>query len=188
LLSFIERTENGKLITIGLALISFGYTPLELSTHKFKYPKKKGAELKIDIPKEWEIVIEKRDQDLYYSNFSDTNGDQILLSVLFYKLNDIEKEPMEEIGLNNPIIPYAFFIEKSRTTALEENANSWNNEDFYFLDTNIEAFNSVKAHQKNIKAYCMYDFDLFVQIHLSKLNYTVTDSIQMMSIVNTLVK
>ena len=55
-------------------------------------------------------------------------------------------------------------------------------------DGETEEFNGIKAHQKNIKAYCMYDFDLFVQIHISKLNYTASDSIQMMEIISTMKK
>jgi hypothetical protein len=71
---------------------------------------------------------------------------------------------------------------------MEKNIESWDDEDFYFQDSNIEEFNGIKVHQKNIKAYCMYDFDLFAQIHISKLNYTPSDSIQMMEIVKTIKK
>ena len=176
------------LLVAGLAIIGFGFTTLELATYEFNFPQRKNIELKIDIPQEWKILKEKRGEDIYYTNFTNNDGEQILLSVLFYKLNDTEKEPMEKIGMKNPIIPYTFFLSNSKTTKLESDVKSWSNDDFYFQDSNIEEFNGIKAHQKNIKAYCMYDFDLFAQIHISKLNYTPADSIQMMEIINTMKK
>ena len=177
-----------NLLIAGIVIIGFGFTTLKLSTYKFKFPKRKNVELKIDIPKDWKISKEKRGEDMYYTNFTSNNGEQILLSVLFYKLNDIEKKPIEAIGMNNPIIPYTFFLSNNKTIKMENNVESWDNEDFYFHDSNIEEFSGIKVHQKNIKAYCMYDFDLFAQIHISKLNYTPSDSIQMMEIIKTIKK
>jgi hypothetical protein len=178
-----------KLLIIGLVLIGLGFTQQKLVTYKFKYPKKKNVELKIDIPKEWKISKEKRGEaDLYFTNITKNNGNQILFSVLFFKLNDEEKESVEELALNDPIVPFAFFLDKSRTVKMESKVKTWHNEDFYFKDSNIEDFNGIKAHQKNINAYCMYGYDLFVKIHISKLNYSPADSIKMMKILNTIVK
>ena len=176
------------LLITGIAIIGLGFTQLELSMYEFKFPNRKNVVLKLDIPNEWKIFEEKQGEDMYYSNFTNSNGDEILISILFYKLNDTEKKPIEKIGMKDPIIPYTFFLEKSKTIKIESRIKSWNNEDFYFHDSNIEEFNGIKVHQKNIKAYCMYDFDLFVQIHISKLNYTPSDSIQMMEVLNTMKK
>lgn len=184
----MNKTNLLIISALGLLSLSFIYSVFQL--YSFKFPGKKNVELKINIPKKWKISKEKRGSDLYYSNLSQSNDNDILFSVLFYKLNDKEKELMvKSTGIeNNPILPYTYFLTTSRTSKIESGKSSWDNDDFYYQDSNIEEFSGVKVHQKNMKAYCMYDDDLFVQVHLSKINYTPEDSVEMRNILNSIEK
>ncbi|HLP18993.1 MAG TPA: hypothetical protein VK174_01755 [Chitinophagales bacterium] len=180
-----------NLILSAIAILCLSATLPTLKTITLKFPKRKHIQLKITGPEGWSIKAEKKGEDVYYSNLSDklTESD-IMFSVLFFKLNAYEQKTMvDDLGLeSSPMLPAAYFLSNNPTASIETSKKSWDDSTFFYRDYNIEQVEGLSVHQKNMKAYCMYDKDLFVQIHLSKLKYTDSDSADMRSILNSLAK
>ena len=89
-----------------------------------------------------------------------------------------------------PLIPFVYFLETSQLAKYETNRAKWGEgtDDFMFRQTDIEDFNGIKMKQKHMYAYGMFDKDIFITVHLSKTNYTDSDSTAMSEILSSLVK
>lgn len=182
--------KNRSLILIAGVFLLFSFVSSDTKTFSFEFPKRKHIQLKISAPSKWVIDKEKKGEDMYYTNFSKASEKDVLFSLLFFKLNEYEQKSMiGEMGLEgNPLLPATYFLSNNNTAKYETDNKSWEDTAFYYRDYNIETFGTLKVHQKNMKAYCMYDKDLFVQVHLSKPNYSDADSALMRSILNSLRK
>jgi hypothetical protein len=178
-----------KVILISIVAIScLSFYSIESILFEFKYPKRKKSaiQLKGDFEKfdeEW------RGSDYYYSS---TSEDSIICSILYYKLNKDEQKIMVDPfgGIINAGIPFIFFSENSKLKKYEQNKSGWGEttDDFIFRQNDILEFQGIKLKQKHMYGYAMLDKDLFVNIHLSKVNFTQQDSTNMRNILGSLVK
>ena len=87
-------------------------------------------------------------------------------------------------------IPFAFFSESSNLKKLERNQKAGGNmeDNFMFGQCDILEIACLKVTQKHMYTYGMFDKDLFVNIHLTKINYTVNDSTEMRKILKSISK
>jgi hypothetical protein len=161
-------------------------------TIEFNYPKNKEATLIIktdqfkDFDKEW------RGEDYYF--LSKKSKDDIICSVLFYKLNKDEQKVMVDPfdpkdHTTSPIIPLTYFL-NGNLKKYEKNNEMWGEptDDFMFRQNDITDFEGIKTKQKHMYAYGMFGQDLFINVHLSKVNYTAKDSVTMREILSSLQK
>ncbi|MDQ2180234.1 hypothetical protein [Marinifilum sp. D714] len=161
----------------------------------FKYPKLKGVDIVMNTSVFRKFKKEWRGKDYYY--LCEKGQNDIVCSVLFYKLN--EKEKMMYVDLTramigkecpevSPVFPLEYFSNYSNLKKYETNHSKWGNlkGDFMFRHADIKEFNGAKINQKHMYAYTMVDNDLFVNIHLSKIFCTKNDSIFMAEILNSL--
>jgi len=185
---------NNKLFLPAIVLFILSFTA-DKNIVEFRYPKNKEATVVMSTDKFEEFDKEWRGTDYYY--YSNKNKDSILCSVLFYKLNDDEVKrfvdfPRQLLGSpqTSPAYPLAYFSQYSPTKKYEVNEQKWGDlsTDFMFRQTDIPEFEGQKTNQKNMFAYTMFGKDLFVNIHLSKINCTATDSIFMRQILDGLKK
>jgi hypothetical protein len=61
-------------------------------------------------------------------------------------------------------------------------------DDFMFRQNDVFEYQGINMRQKHMYAYGMLDKDLFVNVHLSKLNYNKSDSVQMREMMGSLAK
>ena len=191
-----------KNVLFGIVIVGvLSFNILEKKTFIFIYPKQK--EVKISLLSEHFKKFDKewRGSDFYYS----TEKDGFICSVLFYKLNEEEKlslvevpkiqllESAKETGKifpeNSPIFAYSYFKNYSNLKKMEENEQSWGEitDDFMFRKNEIN-FSGSKIKQMNMYGYAMYGNDLFVNVHLSKMNCSESDLSEMEEIINSLKK
>ena len=191
-----------KKVLFGIVILCvLSFNILEKKTFEFIYPKQK--EVKISLLSEHFKKFDKewRGSDFYYS----TEKDGFICSVLFYKLNEEEKlslvevpkiqlmESAKETGKifpeNSPIFAYSYFKNYSNLKKMEENEKSWGEitDDFMFRKNEINLSGS-KIKQMNMYGYAMYGNDLFVNVHLSKMNCSESDLSEMEEIINSLKK
>lgn len=193
-----------KLKQILFAIIILGFLSfniVEKKSFEFNYPKQKEAKISMlsdhfkKFDKEW------RGSDYYY--YAEKDG--YICSVLFYKLNEEEKlslvevpkvvfgkkfkEAGKEFPENSPIFAYAYFKNYSNLKSLETNDKSWGEmtDDFMFRE-NVINIEGTKITQNHMYGYAMFGNDLFVNIHLSKMNCTEDEVLEMKEILNSLRK
>lgn len=160
----------------------------------FTYPKNKAASFTMvskifsKFKKEW------RGEDYYYISDSD-NG--FICSVLFYKLNKQECEmlvnkPAKAVNgpAVSPIYPLSYFMTSNKLKEFEENKQTWGtpSDEFMFRHAHINEFQGVKLEQKNMYAYTMFGNDIFVQVHMSKILCSTSDSVEMRNMLSSLKK
>jgi hypothetical protein len=180
-----------QLKTITLLLIfTSGLLSLKLKDVKwveFKYPKRNNTIITLNTDNFNSFSKEWRGSDYYYYGIS---TDSIICSVLYYKLNKEEQKLMVDPfgGMASPGIPFIYFSDNSNLKKYETNNNNWGKmtDDFMFRQNDIEEFEGIKIKQKHMYVYTMFDKDLFVNIHLSKTNYTAKDSTTMRYILSAL--
>jgi hypothetical protein len=183
---------NKKLliILISVALVSFNVS--DKKPFEFKYPKSKGTEINFSSNHFKKFSKEWRGSDYYYM----AEADGFVCSVLYYKLTDEEKtslvdEPKIAIGGldNSPAYPYSYFKNYSNLKSMERNDFSWGkaSDDFMFRQNDIFIGGS-NFSQKHMYGYCMYDKDLFVNVHLSKISCSSADSTEMVEMLKSLAK
>ena len=170
---------------IGLA----SFKLIEAKLFEFSYPKGKkiAVTLKADgfnqFTKEW------RGSDYYY--YSESN-DHIICSVLYFKLNkDEQKLLVEPFGdAAGPAMPLVYFTEESNLKKYETNNKSWGEmtDDFMFRQNDIEEFEGKKIKQKHMYGYALFGKDMFLNVHLSKVNCSASDSTAMREILKSLAK
>ena len=188
--------ENVKrligIVVITTGLLSFKYDEAKL--FQFNYPKKDKTTITLKAENFKKFSKEWRGSDYYYYA---EGKDAMVCSILYYKLNDEEKASLVDapkVAIGGPDIsaayPFTYFTTYSNLKKYEENASSWGqpSDDFMFQQNDITNFNGVKINQKHMYGYCMAGKDLFVNIHLSKVNCTSTDSTTMRQILGSLTK
>jgi hypothetical protein len=160
----------------------------DTGTVEFKYPKSKEAVFTISADKLGKFQKEWRGEDYYYICEKAESG--IICSVLFYKLNKDEEKAM--VSMTGPMagIPFIYFSDNSNLKPYEKNNQSWGkvSDDFMFRQNDILEFEGIKVKQKHMYAYGMFGTDLFVNVHLSKANYSTSDSAAMREILASVVK
>ena len=165
------------------------FSTISKNDFEFSYPKRAKTTMTSKLDNFKKFDKEWRGTDYYY--FS-TSTDSLNCSVLYYKLNKDEQKQYVDIfgGMTNAGIPFAYFSENSNLKKYEINAENWGKmtDDFMFRQNDISEFEGVKIHQKHMYAYTMFDKDLFVIIHLSKVNYSPQDSTTMRTILNSFKK
>jgi len=183
----ITKTRNTLIFIAIIALFSF--TSDESTPIEFSYPKKENAKITMLSHSFGEFSKEWQGTDLY---FMATSKDSITCSVLYYKLNETEqKEMVEPFGKEaNSAIPFIFFSQNSNLSKYEKNNSSWGEmtDDFIFRQNDIPEINGMKIKQKHMYAYSLIDKEMFVNIHLSKVNSAPSDSIKMRTILSSIKK
>jgi hypothetical protein len=166
----------------------------EVKTFEFSYPKVENTTITIEAEGFKKFKKEWRGTDYYYMGVSESG---IICSVLYYKLNDDEKSALVDApkaALAGPAIspayPFAYFKNYSNLKQYEKNDSEWGlaTDDFMFRQNDITEFGGAKINQKHMYGYCMVNENLFVNIHLSKVEYTAADSLAMRQLLNTLKK
>jgi hypothetical protein len=180
------------ILVITTGLLSFSTNEAKL--FEFSYPKRDKATITFKAPNFKKFSKEWRGSDYYY--FAE-GKDRTVCSILFYKLNDDEQvglvdTPKKAIGGPDisPAYPFTYFTTYSNLKKYEENSSSWGepSDDFMFQQNDITSFNGIKINQKHMYGYCMIDKDLFVNIHLSKVNCSKEDSTTMRQILSSLTR
>ena len=181
------KTKQIILIALLLILLSFKG---DKSEFEFIYPKYKEVKFTMTTNKLKKFEKEWRGEDYYY--LCENGDNNIICSVLFYKLNKDEQKLMVDPFGGKPSsgIPFIYFSDNSNLKQYEVNNASWGamTDDFMFRQNDIIEFEGVKTNQKHMYAYCMFGKDIFVNFHLSKINYTANDSIAMREILGSLKK
>jgi hypothetical protein len=182
---------------IGILVITAGLLSFKFEEEKlfeFTYPRRDKTTITFKAQNFKKFSKEWRGSDYYYYA---EGKDGMICSVLYYKLNDDEKVSLVDVpkvAIGGPDIspayPFTYFTTYSNLKKYEENTSSWGQptDDFMFQQNDITNFNGAKISQKHMYAYCMADNDLFVNIHLSKVNCTSADSTAMREILNSLTK
>ncbi|BEV04490.1 hypothetical protein [Chryseobacterium gambrini] len=179
-------------ITILTGLLSFKLADTKL--FEFSYPKRDNTTITLSANNFNKFTKEWRGEDYYYYSES---KDGIICSILYYKLNYEEKRSLVDapkIAIGGPDIspayPFAYFSNYSNLKKYESNVENWGKptDNFMFRQNDITEFQGIKMKQKHMYAYFMADKDLFVNIHLSKTDFTPTDSTAMRQILSSLTK
>jgi len=175
------------MVVVLTALLSFKV--LDEKLFEFSFPERKNTAITINASNFGDFTKEWKGTDYYYLG---TSKDAIICSVYYFKLNKQEQEYMVEPFGGVPMagIPMIYFSDNSPLKKYEVNKSGWGNitDDFMFRQCDILEYEGIKIRQKNMYAYCMFDADLFVSVHLSKENYTPRDSTAMMQLLNSIKK
>jgi hypothetical protein len=184
-----------KRITFVLFLTGlFSFTLLDTQVYEFSYPKRKHTAITLSAEGFKEFTKTWQGADYYYSC---ETMDGLVCSVLYYKLNDDERQSLVEFPKKlmggdeiSPAYPFAYFSNYSTLKKYETSNEGWGQptDDFMFRQCDITEFQGTKVAQKHMYGYCMADKDLFVSVHLSKTGYTSSDSLKMRQILASLVK
>lgn len=176
------------MLTIVATTFLLSFKMIESKLFEFNYPKRDNTTIVLKANNFDKFKKEWRGEDYYYFGMSQ---DSIICSVLYYKLNkDEQKVMVEPFGEASPLIPFVYFLENSQLAKYETNRATWGEgeDDFMFRQADIKDFNGIKLKQKHMYAYGMFDKDIFINVHLSKTNYTAFDSIAMREILTSLIK
>jgi hypothetical protein len=191
-----------KKLLLAISILGFlSFNSVKKKAFEFSYPNQKDAKISLlsdhfkKFEKEW------RGSDYYY--FAEKDG--FICSVLFYKLNEEEKlslveapkivfgtkfkEAGKEFPENSPIFAYSYFKNYSNLKSMETNDKIWGEmtDDFMFRE-NVIQLEGTKITQNHMYGYAMFGNDLFVNVHLSKMNCTEAEVVEMKEILNSLKK
>ncbi|MGZ3926401.1 MAG: hypothetical protein ACXVJG_05535 [Mucilaginibacter sp.] len=179
-----------SLILFGaIALLSFKFADKKL--FEFSYPKRNGTAITLSADHFKKFSKEWRGTDYYY--YAEADG--FICSVLYYKLEDSEKlelvdAPKAAIGgpAISPAYPYAYFKNYSNLKSMERNDSSWGKptDDFMFRQNNVVIEGSGFS-QKHMYGYAMVGKDIFVNVHLSKITCSASDSTEMIDMLKSLI-
>jgi hypothetical protein len=189
-----------KILPAVFLITLFSFTK-PVKEFEFDYPKNKEANITFNSGRFKKFSKEWRGSDYYY--FAENDG--FVCSVLFYKLNEEEqltlielpkaamsgklREAGKEIPENSPIFAYAYFKNYSNLKSMEKNDSSWGElTDEFMFRKNEMPIEGTKFAQTNMYGYAMFGKDLFVNIHLSKMNCSESDKEEMIQILNSLKK
>ncbi|MES2545425.1 MAG: hypothetical protein V4548_11100 [Bacteroidota bacterium] len=191
-----------KKLLFSVIILSFlSFTILDKKPFEFIYPKQKEVKISLISNHFSKFKGEWRGSDYYY--YGEKDG--FICSVLFYKLNEEErlslvevpkidfaektKQTGKEFPENSPVFAYSYFKNYSNLKKMEENDESWGEvtDDFMFRKNEIN-FEGSKVKQTHMYGYAMYGTDLFVNVHLSKINCSAQDLKDMEDILNSLKK
>ncbi len=185
-----------KILTVlfPLMIISMGFT-MDKNELVFTYPKNKAASFSMETDLFNKFKKEWRGADYYY--ICDNNDRGFICSVLFYKLNKEEQQMMVDMPRTllkgpelSPVYACSYFTTNSSLKKYESNVKKWGEitDDFMFSQSDVKEFDGVEINQKNMFGYTMFGNDLFVNIHLSKVECTPEDSTIMRKILDGLRK
>jgi len=191
-----------KQLLFGLIIFGFlSFAIIEKKTFEFVYPKQKDVKISFlsdhfkKFDKEW------RGSDYYY--FAEKDG--FICSVLFYKLDEEERLSLvdvpkivfgekfktagKEFPSNSPVFAYSYFKNYSNLKSMETNDKSWGDmtDDFMFRE-NVVPIKGTEFTQNHMYGYAMFGNDLFVNVHLSKMNGTPEEIAEIKEILNSLKK
>lgn len=191
-----------KQILFGLIIFGFlSFTIIEKKSFEFIYPKQKDVKISLLSDHFKKFDEEWKGSDYYY--FAEKDG--FICSVLFYKLDEEEKLSLVEVPKivfgekfkkagkefpeNSPLFAYTYFKNYSNLKSMETNDKSWGEmtDDFMFRE-NLVNIPGTKFTQNHMYGYAMFGNDLFVNVHLSKMNCTEEDILEMKEILNSLKK
>jgi hypothetical protein len=179
-----------KLLSFSLLLLLLSFKSDTNAVIEFRYPKNKEAKFTMDTKQFKSFTKEWRGEDYYFMSEGVDKG--FMCSVLFYKLNSQEQKKMVEPfgGMTSAGIPFLYFSETSNLKKYESNNVNWGkaDDDFMFRHNDILEVEGVKIKQKHMYAYAMFGKDLFVNVHLSKVNCSPEDSLVMRKILDGLKK
>lgn len=192
-MKYLQRKRIARSLGLLICTVFLLSSVSDDSRIKFKYPKRKNTTITLASNKLKNFKEEWQGTDYYYIT---PEQDSFICSVLFYKLTEKEMLTNEYLALAagvpfpSPVCPFGHFTITSNTKELETNEQKWGEvtDDFMFRQADIEEFMGHKLHQKNMYAYAMIDTDIFVQIHLSKIEYSPADSTEMRQILASLRK
>lgn len=198
----IRKIMKLKNMLFGVIILSFlSFNICEKKTFEFIFPKQNEVKISLSSEHFKKFTKEWRGTDYYY--YAEKDG--FICSVLFYKLNEEEKlslveipqiqfsekakEEGKEFPENSPIFAYSYFKNYSNLKKMEENEESWGeiSSDFMFRKNEINLAGS-KIKQNHMYGYAMYGTDLFVNVHLSKVNCSEIELKEMEEIINSLKK
>ncbi len=185
-----------KTLALSLAIVSglLSFKFADTKLFEFSYPKRDNTTITLSAENFKKFTKEWRGADYYYYGES---KDGIICSILYYKLNDEEKlslvdAPQKAMGGPeiSPAYPFAYFSNYSNLKKYERNVENWGKatDEFMFRQNDILEFEGVKIRQKHMYGYAMADKDLFINIHLSKTDFTFADSTAMRQILNSLTR
>jgi hypothetical protein len=170
-------------------IILLSFKLIEKKSFEFSYPKRDNTTIVLSAEGFKKFSKEWRGEDYYYFGES---KDGMICSVLYYKLNKDEEKMLVEPfgGTIYPGIPFAYFTENSQLKKYETNKSVWGKmeDEFMFSQNDITEFQGIKLSQKHMYGFAIFDKDLFVNIHLSKENFTSADSVVMREILGSLTK
>lgn len=190
-----------KLLFLFFILSLLSFDSFDKRSFEFIYPKQKEVKISFladhfkNFKKEW------RGSDYYY--YAENDG--FICSVLFYKLTEGEKITLvdapkaafadsfkkagKEFPKDTPMFAYAYFKNYSNLKSMEKNDQNWGEptNDFMFRENIIE-IGSTNVTQNHMYGYAMFGDDLFVNVHLSKMNCSADDISEMKEILNSLKK
>jgi hypothetical protein len=179
-------------VVIALSCSSFSG---KKSKVEFEYPGVKDARFSMFTDKFRKFKKEWRGEDYYY--ISEKGRGDMICSVLFYRLNpdevkDLIDAPRQQLGLPaaSPAYPLSYFSSHSPTMKYESGNERWGkpDDDFMFNQNDIKEFDGIAVNQKNMHAYAMFGNNLFVNVHISKINCTKEDSTVMREVLASLKK
>jgi hypothetical protein len=182
------KYKKSLLLFSVIGLLSFSL--VDKKVFDFSYPKRKGTDITLLADHFKKFTKEWRGTDYYY--YSESDG--FICSVLYYKLNDNEKlelidAPKTAIGGpdKSPAYPYSYFKNYSNLKSMEKNDSSWGKptDDFMFRQNDV-TIDGAQFSQKHMYGYAMVDTDLFVNVHLSKIACSASDSSEMVDILKSL--
>lgn len=186
-----------------LAVTSFGLLSFSTSSKEFEftYPKDKTAKVSLSSGHFKKFSAEWRGSDYYYM----AEKDGFICSVLFYKLNEEErlglieapraamKSQLEEAGKtlpgDSPIFAYAYFKNYSNLKSMEKNDSSWGEptDDFMYRKNEVQ-IQGTNISQTHMYGYGMFGKDLFVNVHLSRMSPSESESEEMLALLKSLRK
>ena len=171
-----------------IGLLSFNLA--DRKVFDFAYPKRKGTDITLSAEHFKKFTKEWRGTDYYY--YAESDG--FICSVLYYKLNDDEKLQLIDVpkaaigGLDiSPAYPYAYFKNYSNLKSMEKNDSTWGKptDDFMFRQNDV-IVDGTQFSQKHMYGYAMVDKDIFINVHLSKMDCTAADSTELTDILKSL--
>jgi hypothetical protein len=182
--------KNQLYLTLILVIGLLAFKAVDDSLFEFAYPKRADTTFTLSSSRFKKFKKEWRGTDYYY--YAEQDG--FICSVLYYKLNDDEKlqlvdAPKVAIGGPDisPAYPLAYFSNYSNLKTMERNNEDWGKptDDFMFRQNNV-VVDGTNFTQKHMYGYAMLGKDLFVNIHLSKVACSSTDSVEMRAILTSL--
>lgn len=190
-----------KILFLFFILTILSFDSFDKQNFEFIYPKLKEAKISFLADHFKKFKKEWRGSDYYY--YSENDG--FICSVLFYKLTEEEKltlinvpkaafaESFKEAGKDfpkdTPMFAYSYFKNYSNLRKMEKNDQTWGEptDDFMFRE-NIITIEGTQITQNHMYGYAMFGDDLFVNVHLSKMNCNEKDISEMKEILNSLKK
>lgn len=187
-------TKFKTILLLTIIPLTFSFKDTK-NTVEFVYPAFEDKTITLQTNEPLKFKKEVRGEGLYF--LSKNKPKEITCSLLFFKLNEEEKMmfvdlPKAMMGIDSsifsPALPLTYFKNYSRLKDFEENQMEWGkiDDDFMYRQADIVSIEGQIINQKHMYAYAMLTSDIFVNIHLSKVNCSKSDSVEMVNILNSI--